>query len=437
MAAQITRRSFLKAGVAAGAMAGLSLSDATLGFAATRQLRFASAEQVAKRVFELARESVDLGSRGIGGVLLDNRTGEVIREGRNYRYLPVNSAVASRPDEVFTFDYTAHGETALVGWYVSNRRRLRLPDPSDLTIVTSLDPCAMCTGSILTMGFNAAVVAYDPTGGMNVTEDGRYRTLTPSLRTQALDSLGFYAIAGERSYFGPSQIPFRQTQVTQQTARDCQEVFFSPRKGKSVDNAVSINDVIDPFSLAASDPFRIAMQQVWPEAGSVRLSSPYRPSRELKLYLEGLIRATPGAQNAVAFIDRFGNLLTARADDPRRMPFGTAFMNTTQSYARRRYELFNDPRTHEGAKSTLASPEYGAFIWLHAPDPDTAPTLKDLGAFGSSMGEQTPGGFQFYHPPLRGTYPDLLEQIAYLPPFYTQLVDISPLPVGVFSSVIS
>lgn len=437
MAFQLTRRSFLKAGVAAGAVAGLSLSGAPLGFASTRQLRFTTSEQVARRVFELARESVDLGSRGVGGVLLDNRTGAVIREGRNYRYLPVNPAVASGPDEVFTFDYTAHGETALVGWYVSNRRKLGLPDPSNLTIVTSLDPCAMCTGSILTMGFNAAVVAYDPTGGMNVTEDGRYRSLTPALRRQALDSIGFYAIADERNYFGPSQIPFRQTQVTQQTARDCQEVFFSPRKGRSLDNAVPIGDVVDPFSLPSGDPFRIAMQRVWPEAGSVRLSSPYRPSKELKVYLEGLVRATPGAQNAVAFIDRFGNLLTARADNPRRLPFGTAFMNTTQSYARRRYELFNDPRTHEGAKATLTSPERGAFIWLHAPDADIASTLKDLGAFGSSMGEPTPGGFQFYEPPLKGSYPALLEQVAFLPPFYTQLVDISPLPVGVFSSVIA
>jgi len=399
-------------------------------------MRLSSAEQVAQRVLELARESVELGSRGVGGVLLDNRNGEVIREGRNYRFLPVDPAVASRPDEVLTFDPTAHGETALVGWYVSNRRRLALPDPADLTIVASLDPCAMCTGSILTMGFNAAVVAHDPTGGMNATMDGRYRTLTPRLRSQALDSIGFYAIAGERSYFGPQQIPFRRSSVTAQTARACQEVFISPGKGKPVDYAVPVDQVINPLSLPASDPFRLAMQQVWPEAGAVRVASPYHPSKELKAYLQHLVGQSPGALNAVAFIDRFGNLLTARADNPRRMPFGTAFMNTTQSYARGRYELFNDPRTHEAARQALAAPEHGSFIWLHAPDPDTAPTLKDIGAYGATMGVRNPGGFQFYEPPLRGTYARLLEQIAFLPPFFTQSVDISPLPVGVFSSVL-
>lgn len=437
MSTLVDRRALLKAGLTVGAVLGAAGLGATRAFASDGLPRFASAEQVARRVYELARESVDLGSRGVGGVLLDNRTGQVLKEGRNYRYLPVNPEVASTPDDVFTFDYTAHGETAIVGWYVSNRNRLRLPDPQDLTIVTSLDPCAMCTGSILTMGFNAAVVAYDPTGGMNVTEDGRYKTLTPALRSMALDTIGFYGISGERTYFGPRQIPFLRTDVTQETAKLCEEVFFSPRKGKSLDNAVALSDVVDPFSLPASDPFRIGLQSLWPEAGAIRLVSPYRPNRELKQYLESLVRRTPGSTNAVAFIDRFGNLLVAKADNPRRMPFGTAFMNTTQSYARGRYELFNDPRTHEGAKFALTSPEHGAFIWLFAPDPDIAPTLKDLGAFGSSMGEQTPGGFQFYQPPGRGDFGDLLEQIAYLPPYYTQNVNISPLPVGVFSSLLS
>jgi tRNA(Arg) A34 adenosine deaminase TadA len=437
MSSPVSRRTVLKAGIALGALAGVSLTGAPHSLATTRRQTFTSAEQVARRVFELARESVELGSRGVGGLLLDNRTGEVLREGRNYRFLPVDPAVSSTPDEVFTFDYTAHGETGIVGWYVSNRHRLRLPHPRDLTLVTSLDPCAMCTGSILTMGFNAAVVAYDPTGGMNVTEDGRYRTLTPALRAQALETIGFYGVTRERPYFGPEQIPFRRTEVSQETANDCQVVFFSPRKGTSVDNAVPLDQVVDPFSLPDADPFRIAMKQVWPEAGAVRLASPYRPSRELKDFLESLLRQNPGARNAVAFIDRFGNLLTARTDNPRRMPFGTAFMNTTQSYARNRYGLFNDPRTHEGAKLTLTSPEHGAFVWLHAPTPDIASTLKDLGAFGSTMGDQTPGGFQFYEPPVAGEYGELLEQIAFLPPFYTQRVVISPLPVGVFSSILS
>lgn len=129
-------------------------------------------------------------------------------------------------------------------------------------------------GIDVTMGFNAAVIAYDPTGRMNVTEDGGYKTLTPALRSMAVDTIRFYGITGERTYFGPTQIPFRRTDVTQETAKRCEEVFSSPRKGKSLDNAVALSDVVDPFSLPASDPFRIGLQQLWPEAGAIRLISP-------------------------------------------------------------------------------------------------------------------------------------------------------------------
>jgi len=430
----LSRRRFMQAGLAAGVgiVAAPTLTATGASASTTTVGRVVTAEQAAQRVLAMARESVQLGSKGVGGLILDNRTGKVIREGRNYRALPVNPAVATGPNQVFTWDYTAHGETALVGWYQFNRKKLGLPEPQDLTIVTSLDPCAMCTGSIFTAGFNAAVVAFDPTGGMNVTADGRFKTLTPNLRDDAFDSLGFYAVDGVRDYFGPQQIPLQSTAVTAETAQLCESVFFSPRTSTSLDNIVPIKDVIDPRSLAATDPFRIALQKKWPMAFSIRLSSPTSPSKELKEYLERLNKSTPGSTNAVAFIDSFGNLITAMADRPSRS-IATAFMNTTQSYSQRRFELFNDPATHEGAKRHLAAPRYGSFIWLHAPTPDIAPTLKDLGAFGSTMGDPAPGGFQFYLPPLKGTFGQLLEQIAYLPPYYTQQVGIDPLPAGVFS----
>jgi tRNA(Arg) A34 adenosine deaminase TadA len=430
----LNRRRFMQAGLVAGVgiVAAPSLTATGASASTTTVGRVVTAEQAAQRVLAMATESVQLGSKGVGGLIMDNRTGKVIRESRNYRALPVSAAVATGPNQVFTWDYTAHGETGLVGWYQFYRKKLGLPDPQDLTIVTSLDPCAMCTGSIFTAGFNAAVVAFDPSGGMNVTADGRYKTLTPNLRDDAFDTLGFYAVEGVREYFGPQQIPLRSTAVSAETAHACESVFFSPRTSTSLDDEVPINDVIDPRTLPATDPFRVALQEKWPMAFSIRLSSPTSPSKELKEYLERLNKATPGSTNAVAFIDLFGNLITAVADRPSRS-IATAFMNTTQSYAQGRYELFNDPATHEGAKLHLAGPRFGSFIWLHAPTPDIPSTLKDLGAFGSTMGGPAPGGFQFYLPPLRGTFPKLLEQIAYLPPFYTQQVGINPLPVGVFS----
>ena len=70
--------------------------------------------------------------------------------------------------EGLIFDPTAHGERQLIDWYFAERAAGRaLPEPADMTIVTSLDPCAMCSGAILASGFNVVVAARDPNAGIN------------------------------------------------------------------------------------------------------------------------------------------------------------------------------------------------------------------------------------------------------------------------------
>ena len=62
---------------------------------------------------------------------------------------------------------------------------LGLPKPSELTVVTSLDPCAQCAGSLLAAGFNVGVVAFDDPSGINYTFDCTYPDLPPDLRALA------------------------------------------------------------------------------------------------------------------------------------------------------------------------------------------------------------------------------------------------------------
>ena len=94
---------------------------------------------------------------------------------------------------------------------------------------------------------------------------------------------------------------------------------------------------------------------------------------------------TPGARNAVALIDFYGNLLMASADRFDINPIATAFMTTTQEYARLRFALVDDPVTSAVAQRTLTSPAHGTFVLLHALDGVSTLGLKDLGAYGSSM----------------------------------------------------
>ncbi|MBM3635167.1 MAG: nucleoside deaminase [Actinobacteria bacterium] len=430
-----TRRQFLQYAVGSTAAVILSPYLDRLSAAAPRG-RVSDAEAAARRVLEMARRSVYFGSRGVGGLIMDNRTGRVIAEGRNTRYRRVNASVASIADEVLTWDYTAHGETGLTKWYFANRRRLRLPPPAGLTIVTTLDPCAMCTGSILTAGFSVATVALDPTGGMNLGGDNAYVTLPAGLRAEAQGRSGLYAIDGQRAYVGPAGIPLRQTSVSGATGDACSSIFFNaPSRDLNPWDDIPVSRLVDPRSLPARSPALRAMRRAWPHAFALRLANPREPTPELHRFLTRLSRQTPGSRNAVAFIDPFGNLLAASADTPTVSPIATAFMNTTESYARTRYALFNDPDTHQGARRSLTEPSHGIFVWLHAPSPGLATTIKDLGAYGSSVGGRTPGSFQHFELPREGSITQLRDQISHLPPYYTQKVDIQPVQVGTRSAM--
>lgn len=431
----LSRRDMLRwsAFVAGTALAAPGLLSAPVGRTAIRAegVRVASAEDAAQMVHRLALEAVASDNRGVGGLIIDNRTGEVIREGRNGRFRAVAPAVATAPDQTFTWDYTQHGETSLVGWYQANRRSLRLPDPRHLTVITSLDPCAMCTGSLLTAGFTAGVVAFDPTGGMNITMDGRFPTLPLSLRPEARDSFGFYAVQYIRAYDGPAGVPLRQSEITPNSAAACANVFFDNSAGvRNVDRDVPLDAVTDPRDLTVDDPMRVALAKVSPYAFALRLADPRRPDGALLGLLRRLERRTPGARNAVAFIDPFGNLLFAYPDLPSRGSIATAFFNTTQAYARTRYRLFNDPSTHVQARNTLTGPNAGTFVWLRAPEPHAMMTVKDLGAYGSTIGRAAPGNFQYYLRPRSGTIEQLRRQISLMPPFYTEVAAIDPRQVA-------
>jgi cytosine deaminase len=89
----------------------------------------------------------------------------------------------STTNKIFTFDPTAHGERQLVSWYYANKTSLSLPEPKELTVVTTLDPCAMCAGTLLTAGFNVAVVAIDVLAGINYNKSFLFKDLPLNLLT--------------------------------------------------------------------------------------------------------------------------------------------------------------------------------------------------------------------------------------------------------------
>ena len=389
--------------------------------------RVASAQQAADIVLAQAQDSVALGSNGVGGMILHNPTGTVIQLGRNERYRPLDLRLS--PGQTFTWDYTAHGETGLVLWYQKNQQALGLPPASECTIVTSLDPCAMCTGSIMTGGFTSAVVASDATGGMNLAQDLSYGTLPAGLREAARNTFGFYAISGIRSYQGSKDIRFAGDEVSAATLHSCEDVFFGASgwtRDFTTDDDVMIADIKDPATLAASSPLRAAMMTAFPDTFAMRLAEPRTPTREVQDYLSKLVASTPQAVNAVALFDPFGNLVAAAPDTLGIGSAYTAFTNTSRMFAHMRFDAVDDASTQAEARAYLTAPRHGTFVWLHAPTPGLTTTVKDLGAYASSVGKNAPGNFQYFQPPVKGTVDQLISDIADMPPY----VDITPVQIA-------
>src|SRR6185503_11115010 len=142
----------------------------------------------------LATDAAAAGTFGVGGVLAD-ASGTVLAKARNAVIAPG-----------MVWDPTAHVERQLIDWFFANGSH-REP-PGALTIVSSLEPCMMCAGSILRAGFNCVSLADHPVAGVGVRTG--LRTLPPALRGKALAQFGSAAVRGRRPFLGSGGEPFRK-----------------------------------------------------------------------------------------------------------------------------------------------------------------------------------------------------------------------------------
>lgn len=372
----------------------------------------ADAEAAAAVALTMVQAALDQRTFAVGGVMVENSTGRVITAMHNN----VIRSLPQKPNESFTWDPTAHGERQLVNWYYANRESLALPRPEDLTVVTSLDPCAQCAGSLMTAGFRTGVIAYDDVAGVNYDLGTNYSGLPRRFRSLADRTFGYYAIQGRRPHTGSKLPVYSDGVVSQATADGCDSLFIQSRDIVAQFRKTSNREpgqMTDPATLPADSPVRTTLTGVFPQAFSIKLTDPRRPTPELEAMLVDLRDSAPDAENAVALIDPFGNLVGAAADAFEVSPISTALQNVVQGYSQARFLLAADPDTQELGSATLTNPRWGTLVWLHAPSATKTTTIKDLGIYDLTIeGEFPPGNFQYYRPPLQGSMAALRRMIA-------------------------
>jgi tRNA(Arg) A34 adenosine deaminase TadA len=386
-------------------------------------------EVAAALAAEQVLQAFDQGTFSVGGVLLDNM-GKLI-------HALHNNVVKDKT----TFDPTAHGERQMIDWYFEQiSQGVQLPSPAEMTIITSLDPCCMCAGSILHAGFKVTVAAFDTQSGINYDAKADFPTLAPTVQAKAKSTFSYPAVNGTTSFArsasgAPLPRFFAQPAIDEQTQALCLTAFLATLGSvrDSVSQDLLPDQLVDPATLPANDPIIQGLQAIYPQTLQYKAPARSAPDQELLPYLDRaatLDRQHGGSGQAVAVLDYFGNLLFCLPGNTAASPIQTAFMLTTRAYAGLRYSL----KQQIGSRvyQYLGHPKYGTFVFLSGPD-DSAASLIDLGAYGSTMEgplpQDNPNQFQYWNASMDPVA--LAAYCARLPPLYKNVIKVNPVQVAV------
>lgn len=380
----------------------------------------------------------------VGGIILNNSTGEVIHSAHNNVLRTCQNRSFFLP-----YDPTAHGERQLVDWYYANKAEKNLPPTHELTVVTSLDPCAMCAGALLLSGFNVGVAASDPFAGINYDQSFDFPSVPDRWRPIAKQRFGYYGVREPVSkvYEGGASVIFAGQSITPETYLLVDTIFESSVndiRQISDSNGRDPKDMKDPYHLQVHSPIRQALLQADCHAFALKLDDFRFPDRHLFDLLVNIAmdaRRSGSRFNAVAFIDPFGNVLTALGGREDISPIRSAFMEVTRKYANVRWTLLNssEEATRKLAEVSLTHPRYGTFVYLFAPNPKEPESLLNLGAYGSTMEGPVPRIFpanlQYYALQSDNSHETVARMATRLPPFYTTDVQVSPMQVPIASLI--
>jgi tRNA(Arg) A34 adenosine deaminase TadA len=371
------------------------------------------------------------GTFGVGGVLLDQQ-GNVLKSLQN-----------NVVRDGLIFDPTAHGERQLIDWYFAERTMGReLPAPGEVTLVTSLDPCAMCTGAILAAGFNVVVAARDPKAGINHDSKFTFASLPPGLREQAAARFFYPAVLGASCFARPSAGALTRSFFIGKTIAEATQALCSLAFEATHDKVQGLlthdlprASLKDPATLPANHRLVRKLKVLYPDALAYRCA-PQRPDAGLAPFLRTAMArdlANGGQGDAVALLDAFGNLLLCAPGRQDTSTICTAFMECTRRYAQLRYKVTHgaSAAAQLEARSYLGHPREGTFVFARGPDA-SAHSYMNLGAYGSTMegplSDDNPGQFQYVLPAL--PVAQLAQLLAQMPPLYRDTIRIDPRQVA-------
>ncbi len=251
-------------------------------------------------------------------------------------------------------DPTAHVERQIVDWYFEELKQgADLPSPSELTILSSLDPCMMCTGSILSAHFNVVSMGHDARGGVDYDNRGTFNALPASLAAEAKKTFGYLG-AKDGSFHPSGPIPA----VLAPSVLGSDLIERSHQSWEDGANAVHANETPSPHpsqitnpTIYFSQPKNAALLEQIRERHPHFLASKAGSAQSLPPALGDILlnearsaEARGARMNAAALVDPFGNILMVSGGNEHISPIKTAVIHLVRDYAKLRDDLGDEGR---------------------------------------------------------------------------------------------
>jgi len=369
-----------------------------------------TAEEAAAHAVALAEEAARQGAFGVGGFLLD-RTGRIIAEA-------VNAVVRDGA----VVDPTAHVERQLIDWYCEARHRGSSAPASELTIVSSVDPCAMCAGAILRSGMNVIAVAEDQSSGVH--DAGKPHRMPRGLWDVAAKHMSLFAVRGVRPSTR-SEISAFTSDVSPDLLHVAETVFLTSvdrvnrliadQDADSNCRHVQVTDSVRAAVCRASEGLGVGVNG---EAMGLNVHE-----RDARAEIMNLL-----AGDGSVLVDELGNVIVAAAESESTCAARTSVLELVRAYPSIRRIA------RKQSEAALPHQCYCSIVKQRAHS-DPAKALLELGALGSLFAARRESAMLPAIAYLDGaSLVEAEEFAASLPPLYTSIIgiDVGVIPVPVF-----
>jgi len=259
-------------------------------------------------------------------------------------------------------------------------------------MVTTIDPCMMCIGAILEVGFKLVVLATNNIAGLNFLNKPNLTFLNDAMTKQVKTNFSYPAVNASNSFsraasFAPVPKLFKSTEINNTTYALIENLFeaTTPVVRNALHSAITPNNLVDLTTLPTDHLARTLLKAKFPESLSYRNQTNDEVDEQLAPILKAAAKQdieNGGIGDAVALLDHFGNLICCLPGDQNRSPIKTALMRVIREYSKFRYDVLM--AEGELALKHFSRLKYCKIISLYGLN-ISPKSLMEIGAYGSAI----------------------------------------------------